>query len=242
MRMGVHEVFDYEYHDAFVPCASISEDVNNARGHDVVPHMIRPPSPEYATMKDLRADLNISTKSMVLCRHGGMDQFDLPFVHEAVYELLDKYPDGQLEFVFLGTRPFTRSPGQDPNNPALVAHSRIHYLPTNPSLVYKEQFIKTCDAMVHARKVGETFGLSVGEFSVHNKPVITYPGDSQRHIQILGNLGFVYHNKDEFIAHVVRFVENGIDKSVDYNAYKDFAPEIVMKQFKHIFLDPIFGN
>lgn len=242
MRMGVHEVFDFESHGEFVPIASISLDVINAKGHEVVPHMVRPPSAEYATFKGMRATLNISEKSMVLCRHGGMDSFDLPFVHQGIYELLDKYSDGQLEFVFLGTKPFTRTPEQDPNNPALVAHSRIHYLATNPSLEYKEQFIKTCDAMIHARKIGETFGLSVAEFSVHNKPIITYPGDSHKHIEILGDLAFVYHNKEEFMAHVTTLVEKGIDKSIDYNAYKEYSPENVMRQFKRVFLDPVFGD
>jgi len=235
------EVFHYEYHDEFVPIASISEDVINAKGHDIVPHMVRPPSPEYATYEGLRKTLNISEKSFVLCRHGGMDSFDLPFVHQAVYELLDKYSEGQLEFVFLGTNHFTRFPYQDSKNQALTAHHRIHYLASTTSMEYKEQFIKTCDAMTHARKAGETFGLSVAEFSVHNKPIITYPGDSQKHIQILGNLAFVYHNQAQFMVHVTKLVENGVDKSINYNAYRDYEPEIIMKQFKRIFLDPVFG-
>lgn len=34
-------------------------------------------------------------------------------------------------------------------------------------------FIRTCDAMLHARMSGETFGLAIAEFSAHNRPVLT---------------------------------------------------------------------
>lgn len=40
--------------------------------------MVRPPSPEYESMKGLRSSLNISDQSLVSCRHGPTD---LPFVH-----------------------------------------------------------------------------------------------------------------------------------------------------------------
>ena len=43
-------------------------------------------------------------------------------------------------------------------------------------LNYKVKFINTCDAMIHARAMGETFGLAVAEFSKKNKPVIFVSG------------------------------------------------------------------
>ena len=40
----------------------------------------------------------------------------------------------------------------------------------------KVEFISSCDAMIHARQMGETFGAAVSEFSIKNKPVITCRG------------------------------------------------------------------
>ena len=42
--------------------------------------------------------------------------------------------------------------------------------------------------MLHARKDGETFGLAVAEFSVANKPIITYANSKDKeHLRILNN-------------------------------------------------------
>ena len=63
----------------------------------------------------------------------------------------------------------------------------------------KSRFIRTCDAMLHARYSGETFGLAVAEFSVHNRPVLTSSvhddeGAARMHINTLGARGIFYHD------------------------------------------------
>lgn len=40
---------------------------------------------------------------------------------------------------------------------------------------------------------------------------------------------------------IIGFVEKGIPEK-DYNAYKDFSPEMVMNKFKKIFIDPLFKD
>ena len=50
---------------------------------------------------------------------------------------------------------------------------------------------------------GETFGLAIAEFSVHNKPVLTssvHISDGRAHLDILGKKGLYY--KDE-VYHTV---------------------------------------
>ncbi len=58
---------------------------------------------------------------------------------------------------------------------------------------------------------------------------------------LVGDKGFVYNNPTELLTHITNFVEKGVDKSRDYNAYKEFSPEVVMQQFKKVFMDPVFG-
>ncbi len=70
--------------------------------------------------------------------------------------------------------------------------------------------------------------------------VCYYVGKSHEHIRILGDKGFVFHNGEQLHKIVDNFVLNGVDKTKDYNAYRDYAPDKVMPLFKKVFLDPIF--
>lgn len=95
--------------------------------------------------------------------------------------------------------------------------------------------------MFHARFAGETFGLAVGEFSVKNKPIITCISGDQAHIEILGDKGFYYTDKQQLIAHI-NYIGNNIDtiRAGDWDCYsKDFNPEVVMKKFDEIFIQPL---
>ena len=49
----------------------------------------------------------------------------------------------------------------------------MYVLTTLCSDAEKSRFLYACDAMIHARADGETFGMAVAEFSVHNRPVLT---------------------------------------------------------------------
>lgn len=83
----------------------------------------------------------------------------------------------------------------------------------------------------------------IGEFSVRNKPVITQDigvfddGYQDYHNRILKDKGFYYRNKEGVIAIIDKFITNGIPKDVNYNAYNDFEPSVVMKSFEKIFLN-----
>ncbi len=122
---------------------------------------------------------------------------------------------------------------------------QVHFLNVTTSDEAKEQFFKTCDAMLHARSDGETFGLAVAEMSIRNKPVITQ-GRVRRyadmHLRALGDKGYYYLTHSEVVALVSKFVDQGVPKDVDYNCYKDFYPHIVMKKFKEMFIDPILSH
>ena len=98
----------------------------------------------------------------------------------------------------------------------------------------KVEFINTCDAMIHSRERGETFGLTIAEFSTFEKPIITYSNSPEKnHINILGDKGFYYTNYNELYEILLN-----INPSVKgYNCYTEFTPEKVMNKFKKVFLD-----
>ena len=166
--------------------------------------------------KDLRKELNIPSEATVFGRHGGFDSFDVPFVHRAVIEVASKQQD--VYFVFMNTRPFTR------------ATSNIIFLPGNPELQARSDFVHACDAMVHGRSEGETFGLSCGEFSLADKPVFTTACGDQAHVDILWPYVHVASNQDEFAANLRQFVRGGWQ----YGAYKRFNRQRVAEKFQQL--------
>ena len=66
------------------------------------------------------------------------------------------------------------------NTPRFYDHPNIIHAQATADMEYKTKFINTSDAMIHARLEGESFGLSCGEFSIRNKPVITWDGSHER--------------------------------------------------------------
>ena len=85
---------------------------------------------------------------------------------------------------------------------------------------------------------GESFGMACAEFSVLNKPIITFKNGSQpefqKHIDILGHKGIYYHDS---ISAVNAMLNLNTQKYADWNAYKEYLPEKVIKKFEKVFLD-----
>ena len=183
-----------------------------------VPHMIELPHHEG----NLRAELNIPESATVLGWYGGSDSFNLDFVKQEVLTALDKRTD--LYFLFMNMDPFAQ-------------HERLRFLAGNSDLIYKVKFINTCDGMLHARGIGESFGLACGEFSIKGKPVITYALSPQRsHIEILGDKAILYKGKKD-LAEIFQNFNRQIQHQKNWNAYsKNFSPDVVMKKFNEVFI------
>jgi hypothetical protein len=244
--IGFHAVFDWQPHGSSY--AAISPDVTRHRANlAVVPHMVRPVDfTAFAKVESFREMLKIPDSAIVLCRHGGIDTFDLPFVFKSIWKSVQKHPSEKLHFVFMNTWRFSADGvgnrkdfhkglelRDDP-------HPQIHHIPAIVNLTEKESFFKTCNGMIHARSSGETFGLAVAEFSAHNLPVLTYGlSGSKEHLGILKEKAFLYSNEEELDKIIDSFMKDGIPER-NYNGYDDFQPEKVMKLFKKYFLDPIF--
>ena len=182
-----------------------------------VPYMIDLPE----ETGNLRSELGIPEDAVVFGRNGGNDTFDLPWAKQVVAEVVNRVSDSY--FIFQNTDKF-------------YDHPRVIHLPKNADMKYKVKFINSCDAMLHCRYIGESFGLSCGEFSVRNKPVITWNGSPQRnHIFVLGDKGIYYDTAQELFEILTTFDKQ--DPAVDWNAYADYSPEKVMGVFKSVYLE-----
>jgi len=183
-----------------------------------VPHMIE--LPEISS--NLRSNLDIPETATVLGWYGGSDSFNLDFVKETVLSAVEGRND--LYFLFMNMDPFAQ-------------HERLIFLPGNSDLNHKVQFINTCDGMLHARGIGESFGLACGEFSIKGKPVITYALSPQRsHIEILGDKAILYKGKKD-LAEIFSNFNRQIQHEKNWDAYSEnFSPKVIMRQFNDVFI------
>lgn len=189
-----------------------------------VPHIVTLPDVEG----DLRAELGIPADATVFGCHGGKESFDIPFVRHVVGEVLRRRDD--IHFIFLNISPF-------------LTHRRARFLPGTADVARKVRFIQTCDAMLHARSRGETFGLAVAEFSLRNKPVLTYSLSGERnHIDTLGARGLYYRGPAGLRALLLGFDREAAARR-DWDCYsRDFSPEAVMPLFDRHFIQVARAN
>lgn len=185
--------------------------------HPFVPYIVNLPE----VSDNIRSMLNIPNDAVVFGRHGGDGTFNIPFVHAAIQKFIKERED--VYFIFLNTIPFC------------AQHPRILHIAPFADLTSKRMFINSCDAMIHARPEGESFGAAVAEFSLCNKPVITFSGSKERnHIFQLGEKGIYYSNEEELINIFQNFKKQ---PEKNWNAYDSFTPENVMSKFKSVFID-----
>ena len=205
--------------DVFAYCSYFSSNHCSNGRLPVVPYMIDLPD----INDNLRNELNIPDEAIVFGRNGGFDTFcngGLNFPLEVIKTVLDQKED--IYFVFQ-------------NTPELYTHPRILHIHSTSDMEYKTKFINTCDAMIHFRHEGETYGMSCGEFSTRNKPVITWYGSPERnHIEILGDKGIYFMSPQDLYNIFMNFKPS---PSKDWNCYREYSPEKVMKIFKEVYLD-----
>lgn len=212
-----HCVFTNKYPEGDY-CFSISNYLNLKEKVElnILPHIV---SVQNDT-ENFRENFGIPDSAIVFGRYGGFDQFNITFVHETIIRVLNENIEKNIYFLFMNTQEFYK-------------HERLIYLPLNIDLHYKRKFINTCDAMIHARLMGETFGLAIAEFSLCNKPIITCKCGDLEHILILKNRAMIYENKVDLINILTNFKKIN-DEEDDYNMYDNYNPDNVMNEFKRL--------
>lgn len=243
VKTCVHTVFKYyEPHGQVYAYISkwLSDQMTSGQA-PYVPHMIYLPK----VQSNLRAELNLPSDAVVFGRYGGSNSFDVPFAPEVILNFVKKNP--KAYFIFMNTDDFLNPGANFIHNIKKYfyqkTHKQIIFLPATSLLERKSQFINTCTAMLHARLRGETFGIAIGEFSIHNVPVITYDGTSDpkfesNHLNILGEKCFKYRDASELadvLAHIVK--EPAALQLKNWDAYSaEYSSAVVMRKFKDVFL------
>ena len=172
---------------------------------------------------DLRHELGIPADALALGCHGGADSFDLECARRALAAALERRRD--LWFVGLNLTPFLK-------------HERAVFLPGVFELKRKRAFLETCDAMLHARARGETFGLAVAEFSVANRPVLTPANTRERaHLEMLGDAALLYRGERDLLRQLLA-LDRAELKRRDWDRYSAaYAAAPVMRRFQSVFVD-----
>lgn len=220
LKNCIHSMFlSDEFHgDAFAYVSRWCSRVMTGREVSFVPHFV----PKLESKENMRVELGIPSEATVFGRHGGNDTFNIPFVQNAVSRHARQNPKDH--FVFLNTEQIRGS----------ERFSNVHYLPGTVDPMEKAKFLATCDAMLHARWHGETFGLAVGEFAVLGKPVITFSESRERaHLEMLGKQALLYRNAGELVEILREFCPH----KTHGTEYEIFAePKIIMGLFQKKFL------
>jgi len=184
-----------------------------------VPYMVYLPEIEG----DFKEFFDIKKEELVIGWYGGINSFDgeLNIARQVVIDVAKKKKD--IKFIFM-------------NQEAFCNEKNIMFVEGTTDVEQKVAFINTCDVMLHARGRGETFGLAIAEFSIKNKPVITYGGSREKnHIMTLGDKGIYYTDYNSLYDILINIQKSDI-KDKKWNCYQEYTPEKVMEQFNNVFL------
>lgn len=216
----IHTVFQYNqpHGDRYVFIAQWLSKKMSGDEDNYVPHILALPE----VTEDYREYLNIPKNATVFGRHGGYTEFDYEWTYPVIHKVAKENPN--IFFLFLNTKPFC---GSLPNI--------IHLEPTY-DLETKTAFINTCDALLHGRRRGEIFSLTIGEFLCQDKAVISCPqGQDEGHVVMLKDLGIWYNTAEELYNILSNF-----KRTQPVGCYKklveEYSPENVMQRFNQKFL------
>ncbi len=221
----IHSVFKhFEPHgDVYAYVSEWLSEEMTAGKSPFVPHMV---NFENKISEDLRAELNIARSAKVFGYFGGGQSFNIEFAQKTVENIASKYKD--IYFLYMGVDSFVQTKWWKRALPNVL------FLPPSSDIAMKQKFINTCNALLHARERGETFGITVAEFAIMGKPILTFANSPEKgHIMELKDKAYYYRNNKDLKDLL-------LDSDLSLNAsenYQKFLPNSVMEKFKKVFLD-----
>lgn len=233
-KFSVHCVFQYyDPHGNVYAYISkwLSEQISKTYNAPVCPHVpyiVDLPNPNY----DLREAIGIPKNKLVFGRHGGFNTFDIPFVKNVIHRIVSERND--IVFLFLNTEKF-------------IDHPNVIYINPTADKQMISNFVNACDAMLHARDLGESFGLAISEFLFFNKPVLAWDGGFDRnHVEMLNGYNCLYGTDGEDEQECYNMIVNFRDRpEQDFKKIVEpFTPKNVMETFSRTFIasPPTVGN
>ncbi len=173
------------------------------------------------TKGNLKKKFQIEKNQLVFGYHGGESSFDLKFTHDALIKIANTRLD--IIFLFLNVTKF-------------CDHPRIKFLKGTADEIFKKKFINTCDAMIYGRSLGESFGLSCGEFAMQNKAIISYKFNRHRsHEYSMPKELFYEYGSYNDLCSIIENFDGKKAKLNKQNKYQIYNKHMVMKIFKRVF-------
>ena len=170
--------------------------------------------------ENLRKKLKIRKDKFVLGCYGGESSFDLKFAQYAIKTAVKKRKD--ITFIFLNIKKFCN-------------HNQVKFLKGTTNENFKKKFINSCDAMIYGRSLGESFGLSCGEFAIENKRIISYKFNRHRsHSYNIPASHFIEYNSYNSLVKI--FLNLKKNSSNCRNKYKEYSNRKIIKVFQKVFL------
>ena len=175
-----------------------------------VPHIVELPSIKRF---DFFENFRLPDDAIICGRHGGFDTFDVPFVQNALVEEIQE--NKRLYLFLVNTRRFSN-------------HNRIIHLPEITSRAETANFLGSLDFYVHARKRGETFGLSLLEAMLMRVPILSFRGGVDgNHRYLLRDSGDSLFNNHLELRKKIHNLNSYSDIERNYSIAKTFNSDIV---------------
>ena len=196
-----------------------------------VPHTVLP---KFESGREFRKKYKIGKEVFLVGRIGGFKTFSDPEAKKAVHKILESHKD--IIFCFINTEKF-------------IDHKNAMFLGEINDLE-KWQFYDACNLLLNCRLSGESFGFSVVEPLMINKPVLA-PSIlrnrlmDQNQISILRFQGLLYHNSAHFrhliLRHKKKYYSHEIKDPQCYSRLvAQYSPETVADIFVEYFLDSAY--
>lgn len=217
-----HAVFPIEDKGTDAYISSWLSDHMKTKGIDkpFLNHIVFPPKPHINAREGMRNWLNIPQDAFVFGRIGGYDSFDISFVRGIIDNITEKRD--KVFFILINTQPFP------------CDRKRVLFLDKIIDNQTKSNVISACDAMIHARARGETFGISCAEFLSQGKPVLTWDGSRERaHIDVINSSGRgedMLYNSENLLEKMENMIDNPFTVDVQ-QALDEFSPNKVIEKF-----------
>lgn len=188
-----------------------------------IPHIVNKSLPTIGK-EEWAKTMGIQRDSVIIGSLGGQYSFDLKIAQEGIIEALNKREN--IYFISLNHKRFT-------------THERAIFLAGTDDPEIKSNFISSCDAMLHGRAQGETFGLACAEFAAAGKPIFAWRhSPEQHHLKKFCQDELKYSKIKELTRKIVEFDKDKWNPNLISEKCDEFKANLVINKFQDTFNGP----
>ena len=180
---------------------------------------------QFVNTDGFREEFGIPSDAYVIGTLCGPDSFDIQFVRERIPALLEQEKD--VFFLFPNITPF-------------LDHDRVVFLPKIVDRSMKFAYLSALDCFLHARRLGESFGLGICEAMSAGVPVVSWRGGSDRHhVDLLSEVGGLYSDGADFVQKIGQIRSCPTDPKILQEKVREFSPERVAAKFNDLIVSAL---